>query len=187
MLFFGRKPENYLPQSGIALHRFEGEDRASDILENREINGPIPHLIDTAIKFIISNTSVKSEVRDGSIRRKDIPDYELAIYRELLCNAFQHRDWSISGRKIRVQMFQDRIEIFSPGRLPSTMTLANAIAGNSFYRNPLISQILRDYGLVEKMGRGLYKVMKLSNEWNLPDPEFMEEINSFTSVIYKNN
>ena len=186
MLFFGKDPIRYLPQTGIALHRFNGKDRADSILENREVNGPIPHLIDTAMKFISSNTAGKSELREGDIQRRDWFEYEEIIYRELLSNAFQHRDWSIFGQKIRVQMFSDRLEIFSPGKLPNTMTLQNAIVGNSFYRNPLISQTLRDYGLVDKMGRGLFKVMKICKEWNLPEPQFIETTSSFTAVIYKN-
>ncbi|MBK9502055.1 MAG: hypothetical protein IPO06_22300 [Leptospiraceae bacterium] len=54
-------------------------------------------------------------------------------------------------------MFSDRIELFSPGGLPNTLTLQNAFSGVSYYRNPTITQICKDYGIVEKAGRGLEK------------------------------
>lgn len=158
---------------------------ASDIIENREVTGPIPHLIDTAIKFILSNNHGKSVLSDHDIYRKDFADYEEIVYREIISNAFQHRDWSVFGQKVRIRMFADRIEIFSHGKLPNTISLENMLVGNSFYRNPLISQTLRDYGLVDKMGRGIYKIMKYCKEKKLPEPELIEASSSFTVVIYK--
>lgn len=153
------------------------------IEDNGEITGPIPFLIDSGIKFITSNAQGKSVLKEGEILRRDTLSYYEIIYRELLCNAFQHRDWSIFGQKIKVQMFADRLEIVSPGKLPNTLTIENALVGNSYYRNPLVSQILRDYGLVDKMGRGVFKVLQLCRDWNLPPIQFLETNHSLTVTI----
>jgi ATP-dependent DNA helicase RecG len=61
--------------------------------------------------------------------RHDVPDYEPFVIRELLVNSFAHRDWSIFGQRIRLHLFCDRIELFSPGSLPNTLNLDRALAG----------------------------------------------------------
>ncbi len=144
LLCFGKNPTKFLPQAGIALHSFRGSDVTDDVVENRELEGTIPFLIDSAINFIASYSSTSSRVPEDGGVRIDIPDYDHLIMKEIIVNAFQHRDWSIFGQKIRLRIFQDRIEVFSPGKIPNTLNLQNILYGNSFYRNPLLSQIIRD-------------------------------------------
>jgi len=185
LLCFGKNISRFLPQSGIQLHRFSGTDVTSDVLENREMEGTIPFLIDSAIKFVASNTSVSSTVPEDGGQRIDLNDYDPLIVKEIIVNAFQHRDWSIFGQKIRIRMFSDRIEVFSPGKIPNTLNLKNILYGNSFYRNPLLSQIIKDYGYSDKMGRGLLKVIRRSDELKLKQPVFETDTASFTVIIFR--
>ena len=130
-LFFGNSLPHLLPQAGIQLFHFEGCDRTGTIIDQRELNETIPDAIDAAVKFVKAHSAVKSIFPANSIRRVDVPEWEFFAVRELVVNAFCHRDWSVSGQKIRLSLFDDRLEIFSPGALPNTLSLANALAGVS--------------------------------------------------------
>ena len=90
------------------------------------------------------------------------------------------------GQKIRLSLFDERLEIFSPGPLPNTLSLENALAGVSYYRNPNIAQLCKDYELAEKAGRGLQKIFKSHRERNLPSPELVNDPNFFQVVLKKN-
>ncbi|MER2600796.1 MAG: ATP-binding protein, partial [Candidatus Competibacter phosphatis] len=185
-LFFGIEITRLLPQAGAQLFRFAGNDRTGAIIDQREINESIPEIIDGTVKFIQENSSVRSFFPADSIRRTDIAQYDLFAVRELVVNAFCHRDWSIFGQRIRLSLFDDRLEIFSPGPLPNTLSLENALAGVSYYRNPNIAQLCKDYELAEKAGRGLQKIFKSYQERNLPLPEFINDPAFFQVVLVKN-
>ena len=184
-LFFALNTERLLPQSGIQLFRFMGLDSTGAIADQKEVSMSVPDSIDAAVKFVQFNSAVRSIFIDGNTRRIDVPDYDFFIVRELITNAFCHRDWSIFGQKIRLSLFDDRLELFSPGALPNTLTLENALAGVSFYRNPNIAQLCRDYGLVEKAGRGLQKIMALCKQMNLPQPHFQCDSTFIKTTVYK--
>ena len=186
-LFFAANPERLLPQCGIQLFRFSGLDSAGAILDQKELAAPIPESIDAAVKFVQFNSAVRGVFVDGNPRRIDVPDFDFFVVRELIANAFCHRDWSIFGQKIRLSLFDDRLELFSPGALPNTLTLENALAGVSFYRNPNIAQICRDYGLVEKAGRGLQKIVAICQQLGLPQPQFQCDPAFIKTTVYKAN
>lgn len=137
------------------------------------------------MKFIQFNSAVRSVFIDGNPCRNDLPDYDFFVARELIINAFCHRDWSIFGQKIRLSLFDNRLELFSPGALPNTLTLENALAGISFYRNPNIAQLCRDYGLVEKAGRGLQKIVAICKQQRLPLPHFQCDSTFIKTTVYK--
>lgn len=184
-LFFASHPEKLLPQCGIQLFRFSGLDSTGAIADQKELSAPIPESIDAAMKFIQFNSAVRSVFIDGNPRRTDLPDYDFFVARELITNAFCHRDWSIFGQKIRLSLFDNRLELFSPGALPNTLTLENALAGISFYRNPNIAQLCRDYGLVEKAGRGLQKIVAICKQQGLPLPHFQCDSTFIKTTVYK--
>jgi ATP-dependent DNA helicase RecG len=185
-LFFGIHLARLLPQAGIQLFRFEGNDRTGALLDQRELSEPIPETIDTAVKFVQAHSFVRSFFPDDSIHRVDVPEYDFFAVRELVVNAFCHRDWSILGQKIRLSLFDDRLEIFSPGSLPNTLSLENALAGVSYYRNPNIAQLCKDYELAEKAGRGLQKIFKIYRERHFSVPEFVNDPTFFQVVLKKN-
>jgi ATP-dependent DNA helicase RecG len=185
VLFFASNVEKRLPQCGIQLFRFIGRDSTGAIADQKELSAPIPDSIDAAVKFVQFNSAVRGVFSDGDPRRTDVPDYDFFVVRELISNAFCHRDWSIFGQKIRLSLFDDRLELFSPGALPNTLTLENALAGISFYRNPNIAQLCRDYGLVEKAGRGLQKIVAICRQLSLPPPQFQCDSLFIKTIVYK--
>lgn len=184
MLFFGKKISHYLPQSGIDMICYAGTDVTSDIVDFKSEEDGITSLIEYAIKFVKMNTHVKASFPDDGIKRKDEADYEPFVIRELITNAFMHRDWSIFGQKIKLSIFADRLELFSPGTLPNTLNLTRALHGVSYYRNPIIAQLLKDYKFADRAGRGLQKITLFYKNNNKKSPDFEVET-YFKTILYK--
>ncbi|WP_045218349.1 RNA-binding domain-containing protein [Desulfonatronum thioautotrophicum] len=182
-LFFGRRIGRFLPQAGLELNAFAGTDAVSLLTDSDTVLDAAPDCIQAGETFVRRNSHIRPMFNAEETRRRDVPDYEPFVVRELLANAFAHRDWSIFGQRIRLNLFSDRLEIFSPGSLPNTLNLTRALAGISYYRNPLIAQMLKDYGLVDKLGRGLQKVVRHYATSSLPPPEFDPSNDAFRVVV----
>ncbi|MBK9502056.1 MAG: putative DNA binding domain-containing protein [Leptospiraceae bacterium] len=106
MLFFGNQIEHRLPQAGISMLYFDGNDKTGNILDQKEITSSIPECIESALKFVQNNSKVKGLFSQDDFRRQDIHEYDSYIIRELIANAFCHRDWSIFGQRIRLFCFR---------------------------------------------------------------------------------
>jgi len=122
----------------------------------KEFSGSITEVMEGLLRFADRNSRTKVDFQAG-IKRKDLEQYPAAIVRELIANAIAHRDYSVWGAYNRLYIFADRLEMRSPGRLPNTMTIKGMKMGVSYHRNPIIMQTLKDYGYVEKIGRGIIR------------------------------
>ena len=100
---------------------------------------------------------------------------------EAITNAVVHRNYAIEGRGIEISIFQDRMEIASPGRLLSTISLDDltALKGAHESRNPFIARVLREVGLVRELGEGIRRIFDLMKSSALAEPELKDEINQF--------
>lgn len=144
VLFATEHPELYLPSAFIQAVCYRGVERNADYqLDARDIIGPLDVQIEEACRFVERN------MRIGAIKnpaRIDIPQYAMSAVFEAVVNAVAHRDYSISGSKIRLHMFPDRIELFSPGGLPNSLSL-DEIGSRQFARNELICTCLSRFPL----------------------------------------
>jgi len=131
-------------------------DELKDIIKNGE---------NSNIEFKSSDVSVNES--------QNIKQYQFSIevFREAIVNAVAHRDYTIIGSSIRIFVFSDRIEIFSPGGLPNTMTLNN-IKYRQYSRNQTIVSYLTGFGYMEKRGKGIIKMINICKKNNLPEPIF---------------
>jgi ATP-dependent DNA helicase RecG len=105
-----------------------------------------------------------------------------AAVREALVNAVAHRDYSVRGEGIRLALFADRLEVYSPGRLPGHVTLEN-IVQERFSRNETLVQVLADMGLIERLGYGIDRMLRQMAEAGLPPPSFRETAAGFLVVL----
>lgn len=113
-------------------------------------------------------------------------EYPEDVIRELLVNALVHRDYSISDADITLSIYSDRLEIRSPGELPSTVTIDKVRSGLRYARNQTLFNVMRDYGYVDDRGMGIRKIVIPSMQaHNGTEPEFIEEENSFTVRLWK--
>jgi ATP-dependent DNA helicase RecG len=118
----------------------------------------------------------------GGFERQDWIQLPLAAVREVLVNAVAHRDYSVRGEGIRVALYGDRLECYSPGRLPGHVTLQNLVA-ERFSRNETLVQVLADYGLIERLGYGIDRVLRQMADAGLPLPEFRETAAGFLVTL----
>ena len=133
-------PEQWLPNACITATRYQGGDRASGQIDSREISGPLNEQIAGALAFVVSNMRVAA-VKDPA--RLDVPQYSKKAVFEALVNAVVHRDYSIGGSRIRISMFDDRLEIQSPGSLPNNLTLESMELRQSTRNEALTSVLAR--------------------------------------------
>ena len=139
LLIFGHAPQNYMQNAYIEAAVYRGVHCTPDDLVHCEhIEGTIDNQIESAIRFV--NRFMLKPARKPA-RRIDYPQYNLSAIREAIVNAVAHRDYSIRGSKIRMFLFSDRIEIYSPGDLPNAITI-ETMAYRVFTRNQLLVNFL---------------------------------------------
>ena len=188
LVLFGYRPRRLLRQAGIRWMAFRGDERAYDALDDRVLDGPIialweetpgggreiaeKGLIEILTDAMRPFVSEESGELQESMRRERRWHYPLEALRESIVNGIVHRDWTRS-EELEVVRYADRLEVTSPGALPNTMTVNKMIAGQRSPRNPLIVDVLRDYGYVDARGMGVRnKIIPLLREWNRVEPEF---------------
>ena len=190
MLLFGRTPKRFLPQSGIRAVCFTGTEldyaaRADENLRGpmvslRAANGDIIEtgLVEQAWDFVRRNTTPIANIEDT--QRVDSWQYPESVIREAVVNALVHRDYSIAGTDIMLEIYSDRLEITSPGRLPNTITPDGMKAGARYARNQTLVNIMRDYGYAEARGMGVRnKIIPGMFAHNGTEPDLIAETNRF--------
>ena len=120
VLLCARNPEQWFPNACITATRYRGKDRAAGQVDAQEITGPLDRQIADAMAFVARNMRVAARKAPA---RVDLPQYSDKAVFEALVNAVAHRDYSMGGGKIRLSMFEDRLEIQSPGSLPNNLTV----------------------------------------------------------------
>jgi ATP-dependent DNA helicase RecG len=178
VLVFGRDAP--LRQNGVLLAQYAGKEM-SDEFEKEDIRDTLPEQIRRAENFVVAR--MRKSARLNRLEREEKLEYPRAAIREVIVNAVAHRDYSIRGDDIRISMFTDRIEVYSPGRLPGHVTIKN-IVEERFSRNDIIVQLLADLGYIERLGYGIDRLLKLMKEQGLPRPRFVETANGFKVTLY---
>jgi ATP-dependent DNA helicase RecG len=179
-LLFGSHPQRWLPSASILAARFSGVAFADRFIKT-EIVGSLPEQLRQAEIFI--RTNLQQVVRLIGLRRQETLEYPFEAVRELLVNAVAHRDYSLQGDNIHLNIFADRLEVISPGGLPGPVNLGNLLEAR-FSRNAVIVQILSDLGFVERLGYGLDRVVTLMRQSGLQPPRFEELAGTFKVTLF---
>ena len=138
VLLCTQNPETWLPSACITATRYRGSHRASGQIDAQEITGPLNLQVANAMAFATRNMHVAARKVPA---RVDIPQYSQMALFEALVNAVAHRDYSIRGSKIRFSIFEDRLEIQSPGSLPNNLTV-ESMAERQATRNEVLTSVL---------------------------------------------
>ena len=162
------------PDSQVRCARFAGSTREK-ILDQIDINSPLPLAADLVIAFIERNISKEGQI--GRIQRTDILQYPPVAIREAVINALLHTDYAMTGCHIQVAIFNDRIEFTNPGGLPFGQTIERALAGSSRIRNRVIARVFRELHLTEQWGSGLRRIVEACKTQGLKPP-LIEELNN---------
>ncbi len=172
---------DYFPFSKTQCAVFKGTDR-SVFLDKREYTGPIYMQIEDAVSFVLRNIRLGVKI-EGLIRKES---YELPIdaIREMIVNAHCHRNLTDESC-VQVAIYDDRLEVTSPGGLYNGLTFEEALQGHSRLRNRAIANVFSQIGLVEAWGTGLQRIQNAAKEYDLPEPEFVEMPESFRVNLYR--
>ena len=165
MLCFGTNPAKYLHQSGIAFAHFKGNNITDELIDRQMIEGTLDHVIDTTLA-VIKNNIKNPSIIVGAKREETADSYPDKVFRELITNACAHRDYSITGSQIRVFIFDNRIEVRSPGKLPNTLSIEKIKVGAAFSRNPVITRFLVHTRYADRFGRGIPMVIQEAKKLN---------------------
>ncbi len=187
LLLYGRNPQRFLPQSGAVFVRFQGTDvvaggGSQTNMQREELAGPVGAIIEGLWAAIWNQVRHESVV--SGLKREDRPEYPQPAVREAVVNAVAHRDYRIGGRRIEVRMFDDRLEIVSPGGLPGHITLDN-IVEEHFSRNPRLVRGLFYAGFIEELGLGIDRMIHEMIQAGHPRPHF--EAQPFTFKVTLRN
>jgi ATP-dependent DNA helicase RecG len=187
LLLFGRNPQRPLAHAGAVLVRFAGtepggRDGLPGYTRREEIGGSLNLVIETLWDVIQEEMRHESVI--SGLKREEQPEYPLPAVREAIVNAVAHRDYRLAGRRIEVRMFDDRMEIVSPGGLPGHITLDN-IVEEHFSRNPRLVRGLFYWGFIEELGLGVDRMIDEMVQAGHPPPQF--EATPFTFKVTLRN
>jgi len=195
-LLFAKNPFSLLGFSGITVAKYVKDERDYDYIDFRldkplintfselgvrEVSG----LIDEALEKIKSILLEKSKASLNGAERIITYPYPMESIREGIVNAVAHRDYTISGIDIRIDIFPGKLEIESPGRLPNTITLESIRVGAKYYRNQILVQYLKETGFMDLHSLGIpNKILKLCTDYTGKEPKLEEFENSFKVTLY---
>jgi ATP-dependent DNA helicase RecG len=182
LLLFGEAGavERCFPQCEVTLVRYRGRDMGDEFIRE-DIRGTLVETVRRAEIWLSEN--MRRGSRMLGLERQDWVQFPHGAVREALVNAVAHRDYTVRGEGIRIALFGDRMECYSPGRLPGHVTLENLVA-ERFSRNETLVQVLADYGLIERLGYGIDRMLRQMADASLPPPEFRETAAGFLVTLY---
>lgn len=179
LLLFARDVERHLPQCEVTLLRYRGLEM-SDEFERADIRDTLPEQALRAERWLVD--SMRKGSKMVGLERQDWSEYPAGVMREALVNAIAHRDYAVRGDAIRIALFGDRLECYSPGRLPGHVTLAN-LRDERYSRNEVLVGVLSDLGLIERLGYGIDRMLKQMDREGLPPPRFNETAAGFVVTL----
>ena len=181
VLLFAEQPDWIVPQFVVKAIRYPGNKiHATDYLDTEDFSGALPKLFEGALAFVMRNLH---KVQAGrGVNAPGTPEIPEAVFEELLVNALVHRDYLVSA-PIRLFVFDNRIEIISPGHLPNNLTVEKIRAGNSNIRNPiLVSYVAKGLLPYHGLGSGIKRALE---KW--PAIDFADDHDGclFTATVHR--
>jgi ATP-dependent DNA helicase RecG len=181
VLMFAERPEWIKPQFVIKAIRYPGNKvHATDYLDTEDFAGPLRKIFDDALAFVMRNLhKVQAGRGVNATGLSEIPE---SVFEELLVNALVHRDYLVSA-PVRLFIFDNRIEIISPGHLPNNLTVEKILAGNSNIRNPiLVSYVAKGLLPYHGLGSGIKRAL---DAW--PQVDFIDDRDGclFTATVHR--
>ncbi len=165
-IFLGK--HDYL--SRIQCARFKGIDRVH-FIDKKDFDGPLLEQIDGAYKFVLEHINMAIEIK--GIVHDEIYELPQQAIRELIINAVIHRNYMMSS-SVQVAVYDDRVEISSPGSLYGSLTLQEALEGRSSIRNKILASVCEKLNVIEGWGSGLKRIIDFCKEKNVNPPEIQE-------------
>jgi len=172
MLLFGRTPQRFLISSEVKCAHYHGVDVAKPIPSYQVYKGTAFELVDQAVDFVLSKINLTVGTRAASAQAPVTYEIPPEVVREAVVNAVAHRDYTSHG-SVQVMLFADRLEVWNPGALPPSLTLAKLRQPHgSVPANPLLAEPMYLVKYIERMGTGIRDMIRRCREAGLPEPTF---------------
>ncbi len=173
VLLFGKEPQKFFPRARVRFIRYEGVEEKfgveMNVIKDVIFKGTILKMIRDTIAYL--DTQIKEKTYLGTegifVTEEEYPKF---VRQEIIVNAVTHRAYSITGTDIQVKMFDNRIVVESPGKLPG-MVKADNIRFTHFSRNPKIAEFLKAYDYVKEYGEGVDRMCKELEAAGQKNPE----------------
>ncbi len=180
ILLFGKKPQQFFPEAFVICTHFAGTS-GRDAIATRDSDSHLFQQYKDVTAFIISrlNTSFKIEGAGRRIEQLEIPPEAI---REVVINALVHRNYQINGPS-KISVYDDRVEIFSPGNFPGPIMADKVNIGVTYIRNSIITRVFRDTGIIEKLGSGFITLFETYSKRGLPKPVVSEGIGFVKCIL----
>lgn len=174
-LLFAKQPARFYAGAGAAFAVIDGNDPADPLITVEQCDGSLFDNVDRLFWLFRSHTRSRvAGLSENGVRQEEY-EYPAKVFREMLINAFIHRDYSIEGSQIRVFVYRDWLEVRSPGLIPNFLTIEKMKMGVNYYRNPVLMSYFYDRGLIERLGRGVRMMFAEMAKHNGTEPEIVEE------------
>ena len=186
VLLFAEHPQRWVPEASIRILRYRGVQRGTgarqQLLEDVRIDGPIPLQLNAAQEAVYRLLPTRRALaRTGRFERIGIIPSDAWL--EGLVNAAIHRSYSITGDHVRIEIFDDRIEVESPGRFPGISDISNPMKVTRFARNPRIARVCADLSFGQELGEGIRRIFEEMRLAGLADPEYRQTSGSVRLVL----
>ena len=162
---------------------FKGKER-DEFIDKKEFRGAIQHQVEDAYQFVLRHID-QSAVIEG-LHRHDAYELPTQSIREIIANACLHRSY-LDPASVQVSIFDDRLEVDSPGMLYDGLNVTDALAGKSKCRNTAIAEAFQYMKIIEGWGTGLPRLFRQCREMNLPEPKFEEFGDGIKVTVYRAN
>lgn len=189
VLLLAKQPTTFLPGARIRFVRYEGNKALTgvdlNIVKQVRVDGPLIKMLEEIISVVESQLRTFMRLNIANGKFTEVPEYPKGAWMEGIVNAVVHRAYHYNGDDIRILMFDDHIDIHSPGGFPAVVTPDN-IRWTHYSRNPFIARALTDFGWVREFGEGVDRMYADMGEFYLDDPIYRIDANS-VDLILKNN
>lgn len=179
LLFFAKEPCKFFQSAYLDVVVFKGTERVS-VIDRKIFKGGLLENLNSARIYLREHLNMGYEYRNDW-KHKNVYELPMDALREAVANALMHRDYFISGANISVCIFDDRVEIISPGGLPKPLTMRD-LGKKSKRRNEIIADLFSRLDFVEKLGTGISKMRRWMTEYGLKIPRI--EANGFFTITF---
>lgn len=189
ILLFGINPSLYLPSSRFRIVKFEGDEfltgEKMNIVKDKVFDKNIIRILSESRDFINTQLREFNYLTENGTFEKYFEYPEFAWY-EGIVNAITHRDYSNSGEHIIMKIYNNRIEILSPGKLGGFVTI-DTIKVKRYSRNPMIARALNELGIVKELNEGVKRIFTEMKNFNLNEPVYTEPDRNSVLLLLENN
>jgi ATP-dependent DNA helicase RecG len=183
ILAVGKSPTDWVPGAYIQFLRVDGNLLGDPIKDSREIRGPLPDMFAEVEDILKANIQTSVDFTSGSVEIRH-PDYPIAALQQILRNAILHRSYENTNAPVRLNWFNDRVEIQNPGGPFGQVNVGNFGKPGAYdYRNPDLAAVMKELGYVQRFGFGIVTTRREMEKNGNPAPEFQVEDNHVGVIL----